>query len=155
MSTSKSGVPTRMNHFPASHMHGQLAPSFQPSRATTAKVSAAIRVPGKQKRRPYCMRSWAHQRTAPAGHACDSIYPTEQKRADMTTTQALRYERRRQEAERIERARQTLWQTITVILVCLLFATLMGIAEGGLSEPELEAREIAFWESQGISISRW
>ena len=73
----------------------------------------------------------------------------------MTTTQTLRYERRRREAERIERARQTLWQTITVILVCLLFATLMGLAEGGLSEPELEAREIALWESQGISVSRW
>ncbi len=73
----------------------------------------------------------------------------------MTTTQTLRYERRRREAERIERARQPLWQTITVILVCLMFATLMGLAEGGLSEPELEAREIALWESQGISVSRW
>lgn len=72
----------------------------------------------------------------------------------MTASQAMRYERRRQEAERIERARQAMKQTIIGILVMLALCILMGIAEGGVSDADLEAQEIAHWEAQGIHIVR-
>ncbi len=73
----------------------------------------------------------------------------------MTATQAMRHERRRQEAARIERARQAIRQTIVGILVMLGLCILMGLAEGGVSDAELEAQEIARWEARGVTIQRW
>ena len=73
----------------------------------------------------------------------------------MTATQELRRERRRQEAERIERARRAVWQTIAGMIIALALCALMGLAEGGVSDTELEASEIARWEAQGVTIHRW
>lgn len=73
----------------------------------------------------------------------------------MTATQAVRMERRRLERERIERAHQTVKQAIVIVFACLLIAALMGLAEGGISDAELEAREVSYWAGQGIQIHRW
>ena len=73
----------------------------------------------------------------------------------MTATQALRCERRRLEAERRERAKQAFLQAVVLIVGFIVICALMGLAEGGVSDAELEAAEVARWEAQGVSIARW
>ena len=73
----------------------------------------------------------------------------------MTATQALRYERRRLEAERRERAKLAFMQAVVLIIGFLVICALMGLAEGGVSDAELEAAEFARWEAQGVQIVRW
>lgn len=73
----------------------------------------------------------------------------------MTATQALRYERRRLEAERRERAKLAIMRAIVLIVGFIVICALMGLAEGGVSDAELEAAEVARWEAQGVQIARW
>lgn len=70
----------------------------------------------------------------------------------MTKSQALRYERRRQEELQRQRARQALKDAIVGILVMLVLIALFAIV--GTMDYEDEQREIAYWESQGIHIAR-
>lgn len=70
----------------------------------------------------------------------------------MTKSQALRYERRRQEELQRQRARQALKDAIVGILVMLALIALFAIV--GTMDYEDEQREIAYWESHGIHIAR-
>ena len=70
----------------------------------------------------------------------------------MTTSQALRYERRRQQALQEQRARQALREAIIGMLVTLILIALFSIV--GTMDYQDEQREIAYWESQGIHIAR-
>jgi len=67
----------------------------------------------------------------------------------------MRYERRHREARRAARAREHFRNAIVVLLGVLLSIALMAIAEGGVSDAELRANEIAYWESQGVTIWEW
>ena len=69
--------------------------------------------------------------------------------------QAMRYERRRRELERERRARENVKRAIAALLGFILAMTVMAAAEGGVSDAELEAAEIAYWQEQGVEISRW
>ena len=71
------------------------------------------------------------------------------------TVSSLRQERMREQQERADRARQTLLDTMLLIALLLAAVALMCLAEGGVSDAELEARDIAGWASQGITIARW
>lgn len=64
----------------------------------------------------------------------------------------MRYERR----ERQRRLHQQhVREFVTGLLLAAALLGMMGLAEcGGPSEAELEAAEIAYWESQGIHIVR-
>ena len=74
----------------------------------------------------------------------------------MTEAQALRAELRRRHYERelIERERRV--KTViygAIILLALMM--LMGLAEGCVTDAELEARELAYWQNHGVAVSRW
>ena len=74
----------------------------------------------------------------------------------MTEAQALRYERRRRQYERERRERERKAKTViygTIILLVLM--ALMGLAEGCVTDAELEARELAYWSNRGVVVSRW
>ena len=73
----------------------------------------------------------------------------------MTNSQALRLERRRREEMLAKRARLALHETILLILMLLVAIALMCVAEGGVSDAEIEARELAYWAEQGVTIQRW
>lgn len=74
----------------------------------------------------------------------------EQKRADMTTTQAMRYERRRQrELERCQRIRET------IQIAVFIFFALLAFCMAGTMDYQDEQAQLAHWESQGITIQRW
>lgn len=77
-------------------------------------------------------------------------YPTQQKRADMAAQQALRYERR---AQRELQRRQQVRETVLAILFILYILVAFAIA--GTSDFHDEQSEIAYWESQGVTIHRW
>lgn len=68
----------------------------------------------------------------------------------MTTTQAMRLERRRRESERRAQAAK---DAIIGILTGLLLVAAFGLA-GTLDYPD-EQREAAQWEAQGVTIARW
>ena len=77
-------------------------------------------------------------------------YPTQQKRADMTAQQALRYERRAQrELQRKQQVRETVLAILFILYIFVAFAI------AGTSDFHDEQREIAYWESQGVTIHRW
>lgn len=67
----------------------------------------------------------------------------------MTTTQAMRLERRRRESERRAQAAK---DAIIGILTGLLLVAAFGLA-GTLDYPD-EQRESAQWEAQGVTIVR-
>lgn len=68
----------------------------------------------------------------------------------MTAQQALRYERRRQlELQRKQRASETLLAILTLLFILAAFAF------AGTNDYQDEQREVAYWESQGITIHRW
>lgn len=73
----------------------------------------------------------------------------------MTASQALRRERRRQRAEMEARARRTYREIIVLLAFCILVMCIAAIVDGGVSEADLEMREIAFWASRGVTIARW
>lgn len=68
----------------------------------------------------------------------------------MTTTQALRYERRRRkEMERRRRIQEAVRVAILVGLALLIFGW------AGAMDCQAEQHELSFWESQGVIVHRW
>lgn len=68
----------------------------------------------------------------------------------MTTTQALRYERRRRrEIERQRKLRETLLAILTIlyILAAFTFAGTMDYYD--------DQRELAYWAERGVTVGRW
>lgn len=68
----------------------------------------------------------------------------------MSTTQAMRYERRAARAAQERRERCEMAAGIAALIVFLL-----AFAIAGTMDFQDEQRELAFWESQGITIQRW
>lgn len=73
----------------------------------------------------------------------------------MTNAQALRLERRRREEMLARRAQTAIGEAIVIMAMLLIAIALMCVAEGGVSDAELEAREVAYWAEQGVTIQRW
>ena len=70
----------------------------------------------------------------------------------MTTSQALRKERRRQRLIEEQRARQELVEAIIgIVLVLMLVA---AFAYVGTTDYQDEQREAAYWAERGVTISR-
>lgn len=68
----------------------------------------------------------------------------------MTAQQALRHERRLQrELERREQARETV---LAILIATLVFA---AFVLAGTCDYQDEQRELAYWESRGVTVQRW
>jgi len=67
----------------------------------------------------------------------------------MTTSQAMRYERRRQRAER---ERQELQDALLAILFGLLILAAFAIA--GTMDYQDEQRQATYWANRGVTIQR-
>ncbi len=68
----------------------------------------------------------------------------------MTKSQRMRQERR--ERERQQRRENALQLTFGIIALALLLV-IYGIA--GAEDRRTEERQIAYWESRGVTIARW
>lgn len=68
----------------------------------------------------------------------------------MTAQQALRHERRMQ--RELQRRQQVKETVLSVLFILFLLA---AFAFAGTNDFQDEQRELAFWESQGITIHRW
>lgn len=68
----------------------------------------------------------------------------------MTAAQALRYERRQMLAERRRKERI---ETAKAIVFILLILAAFGIA--GAMEHHDDSAQLAYWQEQGITVSRW
>lgn len=73
----------------------------------------------------------------------------------MTDTRSIRLERRRREEQLTRMASIALKEAIMIMVMLLIAIALMCVAEGGVSDAELDAREVAFWAEQGVTIQRW
>lgn len=68
----------------------------------------------------------------------------------MTTSQAMRYERRRQrELERKQRIREAAYAAALITFVLLVFGW------AGALDCQADQAELARWEAQGVTIQRW
>ena len=77
-------------------------------------------------------------------------YPTQQKRADMTAQQALRYERRAQrELQRKQQVRETVLAILFILYILVAFAIV------GTMDYQTEQAEVARWQERGVTIQRW
>lgn len=77
-------------------------------------------------------------------------YPTQQKRADMTAQQALRYERRAQrELQRKQQVRETVLAILFILYILVAFAIV------GTMDYQTEQAEIARYQERGVTIQRW
>lgn len=68
----------------------------------------------------------------------------------MTAAQALRYERRQMLAERRRKERI---ETAKAVIFILLILAAFGIA--GAMEHHDDSAQLAHWQEQGITVSRW
>lgn len=77
-------------------------------------------------------------------------YPTQQKRADMTAQQALRYERRAQrELQRKQQVRETVLAILFILYILVAFAIV------GTMDYQTEQAEIARWQERGVTLQGW
>ena len=72
------------------------------------------------------------------------------KKKEMTKSQTMRLERR---AARVAQERKHAFD-MAVGIATLLFI-LLAFALAGTSDFQNEQRELAYWESQGVTITRW
>ena len=70
----------------------------------------------------------------------------------MTTTQAIRAERRRVERMREAKAKQVAAQTVLILIVITILFSLAACVSDGTSDADLIEQEAAQWAALGVNV---